>query len=131
MLEVTVSQAQLLAGSFLSIPNLSVNNVISRDSEVFKLAQQGRTDDILALIADGKASLRDRDELGWSLLHVSSQARGFSSYEFADEISKHACEWQAFTLCKFLIQNGLDVDEVVFYEDEKQMVYVSTLSELD
>ncbi|GAB1318096.1 hypothetical protein MFIFM68171_08306 [Madurella fahalii] len=91
-LVISVNQAQLAAGSFLSIPNLSVHNIIPSDSPVFKLARQGKIGDILELVADGKASLQDRDERGWSLLHHSVN---------------HS------ELCKLLSQHGLDVDEVV------------------
>ena len=72
VLTVLLSQAQLVAGSLSVIPNLSVSNIIPHDSAVFRLAQEGKTDEIFALIKNGKANLRDHDELGWSLLHVCS-----------------------------------------------------------
>jgi len=72
MLVVSVSQAQLVAGSFSSIPNLSLQNIVPNDSEIFLLARQGNIDGIVKLVADHKASLHDRDEDGQSLLHVRS-----------------------------------------------------------
>ncbi|KAF2251513.1 ankyrin [Trematosphaeria pertusa] len=91
MLAVSVSQGQLLRGSFSSIPRLSVNNVLPVGSLVFKLAENGRIEDLVSLVAAGKASLRDHDTEGQSLLH----------YAVAHP-----------SMCKFLIQNGLDVDGI-------------------
>lgn len=77
MLAVSVSQGQLLRGSFSSIPRLSVNNVLPVGSLVFKLAENGRIEDLVSLVAAGKASLRDHDTEGQSLLHVSTSAANF------------------------------------------------------
>lgn len=71
-LVISVNQAQFAAGSFLSIPRLAVHNVVSRYSPIFQLARQGKVEDILDLVGNGQASFHDRDEEGWSLLHVSS-----------------------------------------------------------
>ncbi|KXX75120.1 Peroxisomal NADH pyrophosphatase NUDT12 [Madurella mycetomatis] len=90
-LVISVKQAQLAAGSYLSIPSLSVHNIIPSNSPVFRLAGEGKIGDILGLVANGKANLQDRDEQGWSLLH-----HGANHPE----------------LCAFLIQHGLDVDEI-------------------
>lgn len=70
-LVISVNRAQLAAGSYLSIPSLSVHNIVSSNSPVFHLAREGKIRDILGLVANGKANLQDRDEQGWSLLHVS------------------------------------------------------------
>ena len=70
-LVILVNRAQSAAGSFLSIPRLAVHNVVPIDSPIFQLAKAGKTQDILELVRNGTASLHDRDERGWSLLHVS------------------------------------------------------------
>ncbi|KAK9416829.1 putative Ankyrin [Seiridium unicorne] len=84
MLAISVTQRQLQYGAESRIPVLSINNVLPENSLVFQLAKAGRLADLKALIAEGKASLRDHDPNGWSLLH----------------------------LCQYLINNGLDVDAV-------------------
>ncbi len=73
---ISVNQAQfaVAAGSFLSIPKLLVYAVVSSDLPIFRLAKAGKVQDIFQLVADGQASLHDRDEHGWSLLHVSTVA---------------------------------------------------------
>ncbi len=70
-LVVSINRAQSAAGSFLSIPRLTVYNVVPIDSPIFELAKAGKTQDILELVGSGQASFHDRDERGWSLLHVS------------------------------------------------------------
>ncbi len=70
-LVISVNRAQLVAGSFLSIPRLAVHNVVPTDSPIFELAKEGKIQDILELVGSGRASLHDRDEMGRSLLHVS------------------------------------------------------------
>ncbi|KAH7023773.1 hypothetical protein EDB80DRAFT_770521 [Ilyonectria destructans] len=94
MIAVSVNQGQLFFDSFTSMaPRISAINILPKDSLVFQLAAGGRVQDLMALVAEGKASLRDHDTEGWSLLH-------------------HATHYP--TMCKFLLQNGLDVDEIVF-----------------
>ncbi|KAH8738057.1 hypothetical protein BGZ61DRAFT_583072 [Ilyonectria robusta] len=94
MIAVSVNQGQVLFDSFISMaPRVSAINILPKDSLVFQLAAGGKVQDLMALVAEGKASLRDHDTEGWSLLH-------------------HAIRHP--TMCKFLIQNGLDVDEIAF-----------------
>ncbi|KAF2114211.1 hypothetical protein BDV96DRAFT_600930 [Lophiotrema nucula] len=69
MLTLSISQFQTLQGSVLSIPRLSINNVLQKGSVVFEVARSGRVEDLTRLVADGKACLRDHDTDGWSLLH--------------------------------------------------------------
>ncbi|KAK3342067.1 hypothetical protein B0T25DRAFT_511599 [Lasiosphaeria hispida] len=95
-LVISLNQAWLDAGSFLSIPRLAVHNVVPKDSPIFKLAADGNIQEILALVRTGQASLHDHDENGWSLLH-------------------HSAERGHLTLCKLLIQHGLDVDGIAAY----------------
>ncbi len=64
-----------LDGGFLGIIHLAVNNVLPVRSPVFKLVQQGRMDEFQEMLRDRKASLRDHDEYGASLLFVSTYTR--------------------------------------------------------
>ncbi|KAK9797573.1 putative Fungal N-terminal domain-containing protein [Seiridium cardinale] len=91
MLAISVTQRQLQYGAESRIPVLSINNVLPENSLVFQLAKAGRLADLKALMAEGKASLRDHDPNGWSLLHY---AVGHSE------------------MCQYLVNNGLDVNAV-------------------
>jgi hypothetical protein len=71
-LVISVNRDQLTTGNFLSIPRLALSNVIPSNSAIFQLAKKGNVQDILELVGNGLASFHDRDENGWSLLHVSS-----------------------------------------------------------
>lgn len=71
MFTATVRQQTLRHGGFFSIPRLQANFVLPSDSLVFQLVQEGRLAEFEALLRQGKASLRDHDELGNSLLAVS------------------------------------------------------------
>jgi hypothetical protein len=68
---VSVSQGQLFDKSIQSIPRISINPVRPSGSLVFQVVEEGRVDSFRAMLADGQASVRDRDEDGKSLLHVS------------------------------------------------------------
>lgn len=73
MLTVSVNQAQVTYDSFTSIlPQITVNNILPPDSLVFRVAASGTVQELLALVAEGKASLHDHDTYGQSLLHVSN-----------------------------------------------------------
>lgn len=68
----SIYQGQLVDGTFTSIPRLSINVTVPENSEIFSLLWEGRLDEVKKLLAEGKASLRDHDEMqGWSLLYVS------------------------------------------------------------
>ncbi|SPO06532.1 uncharacterized protein DNG_09222 [Cephalotrichum gorgonifer] len=69
MLNITSHQLHGDQGTFSSIPTLSVNNILPAGSPVFSTVREGRMRDFLALLRDGKASIRDHDEYGASLLH--------------------------------------------------------------
>lgn len=71
LLSIYVCQGQILGGSFLGIPRLLLSNIIPKNSMVFTIAETGQVQELMALVAEGKASLQDRDQDGWSLLHVS------------------------------------------------------------
>ncbi len=71
VLALSLSQAQVLTGSLLAIPSLAVNNIVPFNSPVFSMAERGHIQALMSLVAKGKASLRDHDPNGWSLLHAS------------------------------------------------------------
>ncbi|KAI0098058.1 ankyrin repeat-containing domain protein [Nemania sp. FL0031] len=90
--ELEVNDWELPDGSFSSIPRITAYNVVPYNSLVFQIASWGRVEDLIALLSNGQASLHDRDEEGWSLLHYSLENP---------------------EMCRFLAQKGLDVDEPV------------------
>ncbi len=70
-IRVHIRQTYSDDGIFSGIPHLSVHNVLPMDSPVFEIVRQGRLREFQVLLQEGKASLRDQDEYGASLLHVS------------------------------------------------------------
>jgi ribosome-associated translation inhibitor RaiA len=58
------------AVSFIN-PVILAYRVISDDSEVFKMIKKDDFEGLIKLLADGKATLRDCDDAGGTLLHVS------------------------------------------------------------
>lgn len=72
MFKATLTQQAFRNGTYSSIPRLQVNLVLPRDSLVFELVRDGRVMELEALLREGKASLRDHDDLGNSLLAVGS-----------------------------------------------------------
>jgi hypothetical protein len=58
---------------FCSIhPIISIHMIVPKNSEVFECVKEGDLHGLLQLLRDGKASLRDCDEKGRSLLSVSA-----------------------------------------------------------
>lgn len=57
-------------GVFSSITVFDVNRVLPARYPIFSIVRERRFDDFIALFRDGKASLRDHDEYGASLLRV-------------------------------------------------------------
>ncbi|RSL88876.1 hypothetical protein CDV31_015971 [Fusarium ambrosium] len=105
MLTISVNQGQVVYDSFTSIlPQITVNNILPPESLVFRLAASGSIQELLALVADGKASLHDHDTSGQSLLHHSVLN---------------------FPVCKFLIEQGLDVNE---QSEHGTPLYVATFA---
>ncbi|KAK3942476.1 hypothetical protein QBC46DRAFT_447683 [Diplogelasinospora grovesii] len=92
MTRLIITQYHSFHGTFTSIPRLCVNNIIPSNSPVFSIVQEGRVQDLQALLREGKASLRDHDENGRPLLF-------------------HALTHPE--MCRYLIKNGADVDQVV------------------
>lgn len=57
-------------GVFSSVPTLMVKNIVPRGSHIFTLVEEGRLSEFKEMLYLGKASIRDQDEEGASLLHV-------------------------------------------------------------
>ncbi|CEI40906.1 hypothetical protein FVEN_g1467 [Fusarium venenatum] len=93
MLMATITQREILAGSVSSISQLQVNKILPLGSPVFEIVKTGRIQELRQLLQSGKASIRDHDEKGASLL--------FYSLEQPE-------------MCKFLLEEGLDVDHVTY-----------------
>ncbi|KAL8415083.1 hypothetical protein RB594_006062 [Gaeumannomyces avenae] len=73
-------------------PMVAVHRIVSSYSDVFQSIRDGRLDKLISLISDGKASLKDRDESGASLLH-------------------YACAVNSADICKFLLEHGADPND--------------------
>jgi hypothetical protein len=115
MLTISVNQGQVVYGSFTSIlPQITVNSILPPESLVFRLAASGSIQELMALVADGKASLHDHDTFGQSLLHVSNPVSSWRSHFSISRLElKYAIKYSItnFPMCKFLIEQGLDVNE--------------------
>ena len=77
MFRITSHQSYGHTSVVSSIPMLNVNRVLPASAPVFSIVQEGRLHEFKALLRDRKATIRDYDEYGASLLHVSFSARGF------------------------------------------------------
>ncbi|EWZ92492.1 hypothetical protein FOWG_05608 [Fusarium oxysporum f. sp. lycopersici MN25] len=92
MLVLSVNQGQLLFNSFTSmLPCAMVCNILPKNSAVFDTARNGSVQDLVGLLEGGEANIHDHDTDGWSLLHHSVEN---------------------LQVLKFLIEQGLDIDEV-------------------
>ncbi|KAF5573888.1 hypothetical protein FPANT_12072 [Fusarium pseudoanthophilum] len=92
MITVSVRRGQVFFDRFTSmLPRVIVCQILPNDSHVFRVASEGSIQDLMRLIVENKATLHDHDENGWSLLH-------------------HAVG--NLPMMRFLIEEGLDVDEV-------------------
>lgn len=76
---------------------------------VFDIARSGSVQDLLKLFEGGLANLHDHDTDGWSLLHHSVRN---------------------LPVLKFLIEQGLDIDEVVTYTSSRNYDCQTTPSHL-
>ncbi|KAI1410600.1 ankyrin [Hypoxylon sp. FL1857] len=93
MLVGSTFQREIERGAVSSISRLAVNRVLPPESRVFKVVLDGDLHELQRMLRDGEASLRDHDEDGASLL----------SYSMLQP-----------TVCKYLLENGLDVDHVIW-----------------
>ncbi|KAF5529581.1 hypothetical protein FMEXI_14073 [Fusarium mexicanum] len=92
MLSLSVNQGQFLLNNFTStLPCAMVCNILPENSLVFSTARSGSVQDLLKLFEGGEANIHDHDTQGWSLLHHSTRN---------------------LPVLKFLIEQGLDIDEV-------------------
>ncbi|KAI1327281.1 hypothetical protein F5Y16DRAFT_372082 [Xylariaceae sp. FL0255] len=91
ILQIEVQQYQVPFGAFSMAPRFVVNNIIPNDSQVFKIAKEGSAAQLLHLFATRQASLRDCNKQGASLLYYGASNP---------------------SVCKLLVENGLDVDEI-------------------
>ena len=77
MFRITSHQSYGYTSVVSSIPMLDVNRVLPASAPVFSIVQEGRLHEFKALLRSNRASIRDHDEYGASLLHVSLSAKGF------------------------------------------------------
>ncbi|KAH7316882.1 hypothetical protein B0I35DRAFT_434180 [Stachybotrys elegans] len=108
----TISAFNLRAAQigFSSMSSLSVNRVIPSGSKVFSLVEEGLLQELREMLQDGEASLRDHDEGGASLLFYSTQQP---------------------QMCKFLVENGLDVNHVAKYDYFKRTPIQIEMNDFD
>ncbi|ORY13829.1 hypothetical protein BCR34DRAFT_613130 [Clohesyomyces aquaticus] len=94
-------QVMLAASAYRRTSHFSTNLTVTLmacpilpwGSLVFTLVIQRRFEEFKRLLQEGKASIRDHDEDGWSLLHYAANHR-------------------IPELCQFLIEHGADIDEI-------------------
>lgn len=91
--QFTIELAQIITqNKLISLaPVISFRNIVSPDAKIFAIALDGNVDTLKALLTEGKASLKDCDPGGRSLLSYSIQGLNVS-------------------MVKFLIEQGADVD---------------------
>ncbi|VUC25257.1 unnamed protein product, partial [Clonostachys rosea] len=72
MFSAIIQQQTSAAGFFSPIPFFQANYIRPADSLVFQLVREGRLSEFVELLREGKASLRDHDELGRPLLWIAA-----------------------------------------------------------
>ncbi|RSL60928.1 hypothetical protein CEP53_005296 [Fusarium sp. AF-6] len=102
MLLASLTQQELLTDSVSSISRLQVHRVLPAGSLVFELVRRGDIQGLKEMLQDGKASLRDHDEYGASLL--------FSSQKFAEEDPTTVPDYvlREFEAIGYLMREGAD-----------------------
>jgi hypothetical protein len=108
MLAMSIYQRDLMKELMLPIPSISVNRVRPNGSQVFQLVEDGNLNGLRKSLAEGTASVRGHDEDGRSLLFVSHSQR--STRRPHANLGQYAIRQPE--VCKFLIENGLDVDHI-------------------
>jgi hypothetical protein len=120
-LETTIITAQLnrieFEDGFTSMsPIIIVGNILPLGSEIFSIVKHGSVNDLERFVASGRGTLWDRDERGTPLLHVSTLILATRYTLKLANVDKHAIGdyvgTQNLAVCKFLIENGADVDEI-------------------
>lgn len=122
--KTSLYQRKMAQGSFASIPHFVVNPIVPVGSPIFDVVKKGSVRDLERLIWDGKASLRDHDEYGASLLHVSpltlshhSMNRDFN-FLIATTILickpsdavQYAAKALNVDMCRYLVNTGAELD---------------------
>jgi len=121
MLIATIELEDRPDGTFSSIPRLTVNRVLPRDSLVFDLVRGGELKEFQGLLRDGEASLRDHDELGNSLLAVSAPNDSRLLHEpGANKGFQIAVHWAQPEMCRFLLSHNASVDVHYFDEGDEE-----------
>ena len=77
MFRITSHQSYGHSSVVSSFPMLNVNRVLPASAPVFSIVKEGRLHEFKELLRSNRASIRDHDEYGASLLHVSLSAAGF------------------------------------------------------
>ncbi|KAI1738138.1 ankyrin [Xylaria scruposa] len=93
MIVASATQRRTEKESITPISRLTVNRVLPVGSRVFAVVRNGRLQEFQTMLQEGKATLRDHDEYGASLLFYAAYSRQVE-------------------MCKFLLENGADVDHV-------------------
>ncbi|TGJ81434.1 hypothetical protein E0Z10_g7345 [Xylaria hypoxylon] len=93
MIVASTTQGGMPGGSISPISRLAVNRVLPAGSQVFHVVEKGLLQELRAMLQRDEATLRDHDEYGANLLFYAVWGR------------------QA-KICKFLLENGADVDHV-------------------
>ncbi|KAI8626900.1 ankyrin [Xylariaceae sp. FL1651] len=93
MIVASTTESRVAHGSTNMISRLEVNRVLPAGSRVFTIVKNGHLKELQAMLQEGKATLRDHDEYGANLLFYAAFSRRVE-------------------MCKFLLENGADVDHV-------------------
>ncbi|KAI9690147.1 MAG: hypothetical protein M1822_009108 [Bathelium mastoideum] len=94
--------------SFLT-PVISIGKVLPSTSLIFKVVQSGDVEGLQNLLSRRAGTLRDRNEAGCPLIHV----RRYQHISYTSDIYVNQHATFQPRMCKFLIENGADIDEIV------------------
>ncbi|KAI0412920.1 ankyrin repeat-containing domain protein [Xylaria grammica] len=93
MIVASTTQRKMPSGPAPPISRLAVNRVLPAGSRVFNVVEKGLLQELQAMLQNNEATLRDHDEYGASLLF-------------------YAIYGQKTEMCRFLLENGADIDHV-------------------
>ncbi|RWA07939.1 hypothetical protein EKO27_g7150 [Xylaria grammica] len=93
MIVASTTQRKMPSGPAPPISRLAVNRVLPAGSRVFNVVEKGLLQELQAMLRNNEATLRDHDEYGASLLF-------------------YAIYGQKTEMCRFLLENGADIDHV-------------------
>ncbi|KAK1751467.1 hypothetical protein QBC47DRAFT_391875 [Echria macrotheca] len=103
--QAVMHQSHNNRGTWNSIPRLTAFNILPQSSRVFKIVRRGELAELQKMLGSGAASLWDQDEFGRSLLFYSNGQPD---------------------MCRFLLENGADVDHVAPPRDCPRPLYLAT-----